>query len=63
MATHSYICLGPKLAQGAGESGRRWYLDGGDEGCGEVGAKAGRQSQLANILVLTQGAGDGLLTQ
>lgn len=43
--------------------GRRLYLDGGDEGSGEVGAEAGGQGQLADILVFSQGAGDGLLAQ
>lgn len=39
------------------------YLDGGDEGSGEVGAKAGGQGQLADVLVLSQGAGNGLLAE
>lgn len=43
--------------------GRGLYLDGGDEGSGEVGAEAGGQGQLADVLVLSQRAGDGLLAQ
>ena len=39
------------------------HLDGGNEGSGEVGAKAGGQGQLVDVLVLAQGAGDGLLAQ
>lgn len=39
------------------------YLDGGDEGSGEVGAEARGQGQLADILVFSQGTGDGLLAQ
>lgn len=45
------------------EAGGGLHLDGGGEGSGEVGAKAGGQGQLADILVLAQGAGDGLLAQ
>lgn len=53
-----------ELARGR-KGGRvdRLYLDGGDEGSGEVGAKAGWQGQLADVLVFSQGAGDGLLAQ
>lgn len=39
------------------------YLDGGDEGSGEVRAEAGGQCQLADVLVFSQGAGNGLLAQ
>lgn len=49
--------------QGEEGAGGRLYLDGGDEGSGEVGAKAGGQGQLADVLVLSQGAGNGLLAQ
>lgn len=50
---------------GGGREGRvdGLYLDGGDEGGREVGAKAGGQGQLADVLVFSQGAGDGLLAQ
>lgn len=41
----------------------RLYLDGRDEGGGEVRAKAGGQRQLADVLVFSKGAGDGLLAQ
>lgn len=49
----------------AGGEGRAegLYLDGGDEGSGEVGAKAGGQRQLADVLVFSQGAGNGLLAE
>lgn len=55
---------GASTGEGGGRGrGRGLYLDGGDEGSGEVGAEAGGQGQLADVLVLTQGAGDGLLAQ
>lgn len=61
------LALAPRLppGQAAGdksESGRL-YLDGGDEGRGEVGAEARGQGQLAGVLVLPEGTGDGLLAQ
>lgn len=48
---------------GGGSEGGRRYLDSGDEGSGEVGAEARGQSQLADIFVFSQGAGNGLLAQ
>jgi hypothetical protein len=45
------------------KEGKRLYLDGRDKGSREVGAEAGGQGQLADILVFSQGAGNGLLAQ
>lgn len=39
------------------------YLDSGNEGSGEVGTESRGQGQLADILVFSKGAGDGLLAQ
>lgn len=41
----------------------RLYLDSRNEGSGEVGTEARGQGQLADILVFSKGAGDGLLAQ
>lgn len=39
------------------------YLDGGDEGSGEVGAETRGQTQLADVLVFSQGTGNRLLAE
>lgn len=41
----------------------RLYLDGGNEGSGQVGTESRGQGQLADILIFSKGAGNGLLAQ
>lgn len=66
-ATSATSCISPvscgRKARKEEQGGWEGYLDGGNEGSGQVGTESRGQGQLADVLIFSKGTGNGLLAQ